>query len=445
VSHEHPDAARRIAIQTFGCRLNQSDSEGMRAALLAAGHTIVSPRDTADIYVINTCSITGQAEADARRAVRRAVERGAGGARIVVTGCYAQRAPAEVAALPGVELVVGNDRKTELPELIGETSPSARTAVGDIGAVSAIAEFPVPLDTGRTRAYLRVQDGCEDRCTFCVVPETRGGFRSLPVGRAVERLGELVAAGYREIVLTGANLSSYGAERPDGPVLHDLLAALLTVPGDFRLRLSSFEPSDVTPELVELLADAERLCRHLHLPAQSLDDGVLERMRRSYDAATVAAIATRLRRRIPGLALGTDLMVGFPGESESAFQTTRQRLESLPFTYFHVFPYSPRPGTAAGREEDDVPREVKRRRSLELRELGSAKAAAFAGSQVGHPVRVLVERSDASGQYLRGYTDNYLRVRVPADGGPTNRFVALELEPAHLETVQTGQVPGPSR
>ena len=291
----------------------------------------------------------------------------------------------------------------------------------------------MPLAAERTRAYLRVQDGCDDACAFCVVPRTRGSFRSMPVARAVERFRQLIAEGYREVVMTGANLSSYGAEDPAGPKLHDLLAALLTVDGDYRVRLSSFEPSDLTPELIELLAGEERLCRHLHLPIQSLDEAVLERMRRSYDAATAGAAIEQLARRVPGIALGTDLMVGFPGEDERAFLMTLERVAALPLSYFHVFAYSPRPTTTAAELRDDVPGDEKRRRSRVLRDVGAAKAQAFARSQVGQAARVLTERYDATGQYWRGYTDNYLRVTIPATDAATNRFVRVMLEVAHLE------------
>jgi threonylcarbamoyladenosine tRNA methylthiotransferase MtaB len=260
---------------------------------------------------------------------------------------------------------------------------------------------------------------------------------------ALERLRDLVGAGYREIVLTGANLSSYGAEDERGPRLHDLIGALLEVPGDFRLRLSSFEPSDLEPELVELLACDRRLCRHLHLPVQSLADGVLERMGRSYDAAQAVLQVRHLAERVKGISIGTDLLVGFPGEDEEAFLTTLQRVESLPFTYFHVFPYSPRPGTVGGSMRDEVAVAEKRRRARLVRDVGAAKAAAFADSQLGQRARVLLERPDATGQYLRGYTDNYLRVRVPADGGETNRFVDVVLEREQLDVLRP--VPEASR
>jgi threonylcarbamoyladenosine tRNA methylthiotransferase MtaB len=429
-------AAGRAALQTFGCRLNQSETEGLRADLIARGYEVVPFRERADLYVINTCSVTGSAEADARRAIRRARERGGPAARVVVTGCFAQRDPEVVGALPGVDIVIGNDRKHELPELVGELGTLARVSVGDIGSVTHFAEYALPSASERTRAYLRVQDGCEDVCTFCVVPMTRGVFRSLELARAVDRFAELVAEGYREIVLTGANLSSYGAERPSGPGVAELVAALLEVEGDYRLRLSSFEPSDLTTELVELFCSSPRLCRHLHLPVQSLADPVLRSMRRSYDAETAIRAMQQLAEQVSGISIGTDLMVGFPGETEDDFLLTLQRVSELPLSYFHVFPYSSRPATEAATRPDGVPKDEKRRRSRLLRDVGAERAQRFALSQVGTPARVLVERFDTEFQYWRGYTDNYLRVTLPAGGSDTNHFVDLTLARDHLDQLR---------
>ncbi len=426
----------RVAITTIGCRLNQSESDGLAAAFALREHQVVAFRERADLYVVNTCAVTLAAEADARRAIRRARQRGGPNARIVVTGCYAQRAPEVCAAVPGVDVVVGNDRKADLPILVGEDAELSAHAVGDVGSVTEFARLPLPLLGERTRAYLRVQDGCEDVCSFCVVPQTRGRFRSLPPAEASSRLAELVAAGTREVVLTGANLSSYGEEAHAGPRLSDLLAELLRTPGDYRLRLSSLEPSDLTPALLDLVRAEERLCPHLHLPVQSLSDSVLARMRRSYSAVEASEALERAAERVPGIALGTDLMVGFPGETDGEFDASLERLRRLPLAYGHVFAYSERPGTEAAAAPDDVPGPTKKARSLAVRRLLSDKHNEFVCSQLGETHRVLLETKSARGQYWRGYTDNYLRVRVPAAGGAQNTFAVITLTTGCVEALR---------
>ena len=383
-------------VLTFGCRLNAYESEVMRGH--AAGQH--------DTVIVNTCAVTAEAERQARQAIRR-THRERPDARIVVTGCAAQIDPASWAALPGVERVLGNADKLR-PE---NWRPGAPGAVSDIMAARETAGHLVTEFAGRARAFVQVQQGCDHRCTFCVIPYGRGPSRSVPIGAVVEQARALVAAGYREIVLTGVDITSYGPDLPGRPTLGQMVRRLLAlVPELPRLRLSSLDPVEIDEDLWRLIAEEPRLMPHLHLSVQAGSDLILKRMKRRHLRADALAAVRRARALRPGLAVGADLIAGFPTETEGLFEETLRFVEEAELPYLHVFPYSERPGTPAARMPA-VPKPVRRERAARLREAGRREAARFHASLLGREVQVLTERDGA------GHTEHFAPVRLHAPAG----------------------------
>ena len=384
-------------ILTFGCRLNAYESEVIR------GHAAA----LADTVVVNTCAVTGEAERQARQAIRR-LHRERPDARIVVTGCAAQIAPAAWAALPGVDRVLGNADKLR-PE---SWAPDAPGAVSDIMAAQETAAQLVTEFAGRARAFVQVQQGCDHRCTFCIIPFGRGPSRSVPIGAVVDQARALCAAGYQEVVLTGVDITSYGPDLPGRPSLGQLCRRLLAlVPGLARLRLSSLDPVEIDEDLWRLLANEPRLMPHLHLSMQAGSDLVLKRMKRRHLRADGLAAVARARSLRPGLAIGADLIAGFPTETEALFQETLDFVEEAALPYLHVFPYSERPGTPAARMPP-VPVPVRRERAARLRAAGHGQAALFHQALVGQTVQVLAETNES------GHTEHFAPVRLAAPATP---------------------------
>ena len=449
----------RFYIQQFGCRATQADGAAIERQLLDRGCTAAPSPESADVVVLNTCTVTAAADAQARQAIaglwaqRRE-------ARVIVTGCYAQRAPEELAALPGVLAVVGNSHKPQLADLLGPrpgasapgsdfvsasrllasaagTGQPAAIFAGDIFARTDFLAAPVLGGEGdHTRPTLKIQDGCNNRCTFCVIPFVRGRSRSLPPGGVVAEVGRLVSAGHREIVLSGINLGAWGRDLAPRGHFPDLLQRILAETEVQRLRLSSIEPLDVTRDLIELFASSPRLADHFHMPLQSGADPVLAAMHRWYRAEHYARRVELIAERLPGAAIGADVIAGFPGETEDDHARTLDFIRQRPFAYLHVFSYSARPGTrAAGRP--GLPPAVIRRRARELRALGERKAAEFFAAQAGRRLSVLTLRRRRPGSdsdaWTPGLSSNYLKVRV-SGAWPPNRFVAVHgpADPAAL-------------
>jgi threonylcarbamoyladenosine tRNA methylthiotransferase MtaB len=364
---------------TFGCRLNAYESEQVRAQAAADGIT--------DTVVFNTCAVTAEAVRQARQAIRKA-RRERPGARLVVTGCAAQIDPAAFAAMPEVDLVLGNAEKSEP----GALATTARQSVGDIMQMRESPSRPVGGLTERARAYVEVQNGCDHRCTFCIIPFGRGNSRSIQAERVVDEVRSLARAGYAEVVLTGVDLTSWGAELPGTPTLGALVRRILDqVPELPRLRLSSIDAAEIDAALMACLADEPRLCPHLHLSLQSGDDLILKRMKRRHSAADALALIDAVRRARPDTAFGADLIAGFPTETDVAFENTLAFVEAAGLAYLHVFPYSPRPGTPAARMPP-VARDVVKRRAARLRAAGDAALSRHLDAQVGRTVEALVER-----------------------------------------------------
>jgi len=385
-----------VEILTFGCRLNAYESEVMR------GHTTA----LTDTIVVNTCAVTAEAERQARQAIRRA-HRERPGARIVVTGCAAQIAPAVWAALPGVTRGLGNSEK-----LAAESwTTDAGSSVADIMLVHETAPHLVTEFAGRARAFVQVQQGCDHRCTFCIIPFGRGPSRSVPVGAIVQQVRTLVEAGFLEIVLTGVDIASYGPDLPGAPTLGKMIRRLLAlVPELPRLRLSSIDPAAIDESLWRLIGEEPRLMPHLHLSIQAGSDLILKRMKRRHSRAEALAVMRRARALRPGIAIGADLIAGFPTESEANFADTLDMVISEKIPFVHVFPYSERPGTPAARMPA-VAKPVRRERAARLRAAGEVAARHFYASQVGRDVEVLAETDNA------GHTEHFAPVRVAATPG----------------------------
>jgi len=452
-------------IEHFGCRATQADAAAIERQLAERGY-IAARAAAADVVVVNTCTVTAAADAQARQAIR-ALHRENPSARIVVTGCYAQRAPEEVAALDGVAWVVGNAHKPEIPRLLesmsapdaaalgGSTSfiplaqvnadpmslarAPAKILTGDIFRQTAVLVAPVlGGEGGHTRPVLKIQDGCNNRCAYCVIPFVRGRSRSLPPAQVVEEVRRLSAAGYREVVLSGINLGSYGRDLAPRAEFGDLLRRILDETPLERLRISSIEPMDVTQDLIEFVAGHNRVARHFHIPLQSGSDRILAAMHRWYRSAHYARRVEFLRELLPDAGIGADVIAGFPGETEDDHRATVALLEHLPLTYLHVFSFSKRPGTQADAMADEVPFDVIKRRARELRALGEAKRAAFCATQTGRTLRVVTlnrsgewKKEDASsvgstGAWTGALAGNYLDVRV-AGSWPANQMLDVRI------------------
>ena len=434
-----PDAPLRVAVTTLGCKVNQYDSATIEDRLKADGHVLVPFGETADVYIVNSCTVTNQADAESRQLARRAKRRNPT-ARIIMTGCYAQVNPKSVARVSEVDYVVGLNRLDDLLRAV-KADLAGRTAVSNLrksqgGRPPGIDTLGALTFSGQTRAFLKIQEGCDLFCTFCIVPMSRGKSRSVPPRTVLEQLERLADRGFREVVLTGIHLGGYGEDLDPRVDLLWLLEAIEERKPLPRVRLSSIDPHEIGDDLMRLLARAETLCPHLHIPLQSGDDTILSRMRRRYDSALARDVLVRLREALPHAALGTDLIVGFPGEGEDEFARGLQFLQESPFTYFHVFPYSVRNGTTAAKLPDKVPQPLIDARARQVRKLGEQKKAAFARSFLGHTLPVLFEHArDKTSGMLKGYSRNYLRVLAPGDDEYMNRELPVTVTRTNGETL----------
>jgi threonylcarbamoyladenosine tRNA methylthiotransferase MtaB len=482
-------------LTNFGCRATQADGAAIERQLLERGLERADEPAKAGLVVLNTCTVTAAADQDARAAIRR-IHRKNPDAQIVVTGCYAQRAPEEIASLPGVTQVIGNSHKYQLAELAWgrRQTPDVRPQtpdldcridsksfvpiaqltsevlgpksdarspifVSDIFAHTELQAAPVfDAANERTRPNLKVQDGCDNRCSFCVIPYVRGQSRSLRLTEVIREVETLVDAGYREVVISGINLGRWGRDlavssqpsaigktgqrpRTNGqrPVFEDLIRTILSDTALEKLRISSVEPMDWSDEMIAMMAQSRRIAKHAHLPLQSGSDAVLRRMHRKYRPWHYREKIQKIHAAMPTAAIGADVMVGFPGESEAEFEETRLLVEDLPFTYLHVFTYSARPGTPAASMGQQVPAHVARERSRILRNLIAEKKLAFMNGFIGGPVELItlnVTGSDHEGGYTEGLTDNYLPVCLHGSH-PPNRWLS-----ARVERVLDGQLVG---
>jgi threonylcarbamoyladenosine tRNA methylthiotransferase MtaB len=409
----------RFFVQNFGCRATQADGAALEAQLAEWGMDAAGQRTDADLVILNTCTVTAEADSDARSTIRR-VHRENPGARILVTGCYAQRAPDEISRMPGVEWVVGNSHKTQIAQLLtGDVEYHGGILTGDIFQTQDILTAPILDATGdRTRPNLKIQDGCHNRCSFCIIPFVRGKSRYTGADEIVEQVRAL-STKYREVVLSGINLGRWGRASGSTMRLPDLLRRLLHETEIERLRLSSVEPMDFSDDLLGLMAESERISKHVHAPLQSGSDTILRKMHRKYRPRHYAERVQKAREWMPDAAIGADVMVGFPGETEALFEESRQFMEAMPFTYLHVFTYSERPGTPAAEMPNAVPMPVRKERNRVLRDLASAKNEAFRRSLLGREFTAVT--LDPPGLAL---TDNYVKATLEMPYTP-NRLVRI--------------------
>jgi len=395
----------RIAFTTLGCKINQFESDILRRDFETRGNTIVPFDAEADVYIINTCSVTAKSDNQCRHAIRSAVRRGHG-AQVVVTGCYAETRPEELRQIPGVHQVYGNRDKDAIVDQIMSTQASPPDLT-----IHPSSHIPAKALRSRTRGFLKIQDGCNNHCSYCIVPLARGASRSVASHEVIREFERLVQAGCPEIVLSGIHIGTYGSDLGADMSLTELLKLLVSARADARIRLSSIEPGEITPDMVGLIGKG--LCRHLHIPLQSGDDAILSSMKRNYTSGFYRDLLERIAKQVPGIALGADIMVGFPGEGEKEFQNTLHLVEQSPLTHLHVFSYSPRPGTSAADMKGQVSEVIKKERSEALRELGRKKNLKFRQIHRGIELDVVVEdKLDASTGLLTGLTDNYLRVHI---------------------------------
>lgn len=423
----------RFTIQTLGCKVNQCESQAIGAALAQKGWKAVFPGETADYCLVNTCTVTQKASMQSRGLIRR-LRRAHPECRLAVTGCYAQTEPEALAAIAGVDLVVGHGEKHRLAQILEQWEQNGLASPrfhGDILKTRQFAPLPGLSAGSRSRAFLKVQDGCHSFCTYCIVPYARGPSRSMAPEQVVEQLGGLADRGYQEAVLTGIHLGAYGTDLDPRTDLAGLLARIEAARPIARLRLSSVEPPELSPAIIEEVAGSPRFCPHFHLPLQSGDDAILKRMGRPYDRALFAGLVEAIHERIPEAAIGVDLLVGFPGESEQAFENSHELIAGLPVSYLHVFPFSPRPGTPAARYPDPVPHSTIKARAARLRKLGAEKKAAFFDAMVGRTVTVLVEEGpDRRSRQLKGVSENYLPVRLVGPESARNQRVRARIQQA---------------
>lgn len=416
-------------VLTFGCKVNQFESRAIIQVLEEAGYDLVEKGSGADLVVINTCTVTHRADREARSMVRQA-KRANPAAKVVMAGCWAQARPEELIKLPGVSMILGQEFKFELLDFLPEIKPDADRPLVKVSSLSSkmtLSSLGFPEFT-RTRAFFRVQDGCSAACAYCAIPSARGPSRSLDPDQVFEGLKSYGESGYKELVLTGIHLSAWGRELEPAYDFMWLLKKISTEAFNFRIRISSIEPEDVSEELIKLVADSELFCPHLHLPLQSGDAGVLSKMRRPYSPVYFEEMVNQVADSWPGAGLGADVMAGFPGEDDAAFQNTVDLIKRLPLTYLHVFPFSKRPGTLAAKMPNQVgPDEIKKRAAV-LRQLDNEKRQAFYQSQTGLTRPTIIENTkDAKTGAYRGLTDNYIRVHLDEDSDTETGLKTVKL------------------
>ncbi len=419
-----------VAFYTLGCKVNFVDTEGIWQLFKREGYKQVDFEETADVYLINTCTVTNTGDRKSRQVIRRAVRRNPD-AIIAVTGCYAQTAPAEIMAIEGVDLVIGTQDRERLLDYVSALRQERQpiNAVRNIMKTRDFEDLDVPNFAGHSRAFLKIQEGCNNFCTFCIIPWSRGLSRSRSPQSVLEQARQLVAAGYQEIVLSGIHTGGYGDDL-DGYKLSDLVRDLHGVAGLQRIRISSIEASQIDDDMIDVLGSSDKMCRHLHIPLQAGDDEILKRMRRKYTTAEYAQTIHRLHQALPDVAITTDVIVGFPGETEEMFDRGYRFMEELGFTQMHVFPYSKRTGTPAARMEDQVDEAVKQRRVQSLIALSERMQLAYAEPFVGQVLDVIPEhpsQSDIERGVQIGYSDNYLHVEFKSQEKLAGRLCRVKI------------------
>ena len=423
----------KVAFTTLGCRTNQHDTAEMQVILEKEGYSIVNSSETADVYVVNTCTVTARSDYSSRLAVKKSLAINEN-ATVVFTGCYAQLNPDDSAKIEGLDIILGNADKLKIAEVLKtklknnslqKESGLADIYMSDIHADREFQTLPVTQFQGRTKAFIKVQTGCNENCSFCTVVRARGSSASDTRENILDNIRHAIDGGYKEITLTGINLGTWGMDFHSKETFSSLVEDIANINGDFRVRLSSINPMEIDDHLIELVAQHEKICPHLHIPLQSGDTEILSKMRRNYDAKQYENIVRRAVDSIPSLGLGADVIVGFPGESEENFERTLRLIKELPFSYLHVFSYSPRSGTEAHNFKNNIKNITKKERNLILSDLVKEKAHLFYKSFIGKKVTVLIEERKQADGLLKGHSEHYIPVRVDAEGALQNQLVSV--------------------
>ncbi len=419
----------KAAFYTLGCKVNQYESEALKDIFRRAGYDVVPFSEKADVYVVNSCTVTHLSDGKSRQAVRRAVRQNPG-AVVAVIGCYAQMAPEKVAGIPGVDIIVGTENRGALPALAEKARQGQKiNLVKDKEAGEAFENLPWPAGAGRTRAFLKIQEGCQEYCTYCIIPYARGKLRSQEPEEVIKNVAAIKAEGYRELVLTGTHLGAWGRDLKPPLKLSRLLYCIEAEGAPERVRLSSLEPVDVDEGLLRAFQDIKALCRHVHIPLQSGSDPILKAMGRPYETADFRSLAGRLRGLDPDIAISTDIIAGFPGETEGHFQETLAFVKEMAFSRLHVFKFSPRQGTKAAALPRRVAPPIIAGRAEMLRAAGEELAAKYAERFVCRSVQVLPEKA-LPGGYMDGLTEHYLRVRLPAPASLPSKTLSVYVHAA---------------
>lgn len=417
----------KVAFQTLGCKVNRYETEAMQKLFEAAGYEITAETEVADVVVVNTCTVTSLSSQKSRQIIRRAA-RANEKAVLVVVGCYAQNQPQEISKIEGVDIIIGTAERTKIVELVAQFLENRGEQILTVGEVGKIAEFEeLPHTPHRTRAFLKIEDGCNNFCTYCIIPFVRGRVRSRSLESIRAECLQLKNSGYKEIVLTGIHIGAYGKDFRDGTTLADAVKTVLEAANPARLRLGSIESAEMSDELIALMKTDSRICNHVHLPLQSGSDEILKSMRRPYTTKNFAELTARLTSEVPNISIGTDLIVGFPGETEELFAETAEFIKSQPFSKIHVFPYSAREGTVAAAMTNQLDGLTKKNRAGVALEISAAKEKSFAANLIGQTVQIIAETEE--GGYIDGLTKNYVRVYVPANSKiKLGEFVTVEVE-----------------
>ncbi len=423
---------KKFTIMTLGCKVNQYESDGLAQYLITSGWRSTADKTGADLCIINTCTVTQKAAMQSRQAIRKAVKTNPG-ACIIVTGCYAQVEPSELEKISGVDYVIGHADKHKIPFMLSKIAKRENLhpirICHDVAIEKKFAHFPCPVSGQRTRAFLKIQDGCNNFCTYCIVPYARGRSRSMPAAEVLNNIKKLQAAGFKEVVLTGIHLGYYGLDFAPRGSLAEMLKQIHEARPINRVRLSSIEPHEITEEIISLVASSPVFCHHFHIPLQSGDDGILKRMHRPYSGAFFKDLVLKIDGLLPDAAIGADLLVGFPGETDTAFENTYNVIKKLPLTYLHVFPFSPRSGTPAAGYPDQVAHDVVKLRCRRMRDLGIAKKKLFYKNNIGKISKVLIEGERARDTgLLKGTTHNYIPVLLKGADYIKERIVNVMIE-----------------
>jgi len=422
----------KFNITTLGCKVNQAESEAIAHDLLSSDWSAAADCDTAEVCIVNTCTVTQKASMQSRQVVRKAIRTNPN-AQIIVTGCYAQVAPQEITKIDGVDCVVGHDKKQSISRMIrthrDEACGEQVSSFNDNRKKHQFQLMPTATSAPRTRPFLKIQDGCDAFCTYCIVPYARGRSRSMPLDRVLQSIEDLARADFHEVVLTGIHLGAYGHDLAPATHLAELMDRVDDRKSIPRVRISSIEPFELTGEVIQRVAESDIFCKHFHIPLQSGDDGILQKMGRPYSPQDFYELINSIHRLMPDAAIGVDTLIGFPGESEAAFDSTYQLIADLPVSYLHVFPFSSRPGTAADKFANKLNPAVIKERCHRIRKLGQQKRLKFYRRFTGKSLPVLIEtRRDGSTGLLKGISSNYLPVLVDGDDDLQNKILEVKIE-----------------